>query len=42
MYDDTDTDILDTLKRSRKKKTFREAINQSDLSSEELDELFLG
>lgn len=42
MFDDTDADIIDSLKKKRKKKSFREVINQSDISSDELDELFLG
>ena len=41
MLEDVDQDVLSTLKRSKRKKSFQEAINQSELSPEEMDELFI-
>ena len=41
MIDVEDLNVLDELRSTKAKKSFREALNQRDLSSDDMDELFL-
>ena len=41
MIEVEDLDVLDKLRSTKTKKSFKEALNQRNLSSNDMDELFL-
>ena len=41
MFDEHDVDVLDNLKQRKRKKTFQEEINKREISTDEMDDLFM-